>query len=67
MGKMGRFDYYSNINPDTAKELMKIAKEINDEQETPTPDVEKIQKLTYRQFMAGMSMSVGHGRNYNIY
>jgi hypothetical protein len=67
MDKMGRFDYYSNISSDTAKELMKIAKEINGEQESPTPDVEKIQKLTYRQLMTGLSMSVGHGRNYNIF
>lgn len=67
MDKMGRFDYYSNISPDTTKELMKIAKEINDEQDAPTPDVEKIQKLTYKQLMKGLSMSVGHGRNYNIF
>ena len=67
MDKMGRFDYYSNIAPDIAKDLMKIAKEINDEEETPMPDAEKIQKLTYKQLMKGLSMSVVHGRNYNIF
>ena len=42
-------------------------KRIQEEKENPMPDQEKIQKLAYRQFMTGLNMNVGYGRNYNLY
>ena len=64
---MTRFDYYSNINPDAAKKIMKIAKELEDEKQQIIPDEEKMKKLVYRQFMAGMEINTGQGRNYKLY
>lgn len=64
---MRNYQGYPGINSDVAKNVIEISEQINEEKNNPEPDVEKIQKLIYRQFMAGLTMNVGQYRNYKLY
>ena len=64
---MRNYQNYQDIYSDTAKDIMKIAEEIEQEKENIEPDKQKIQKLVYRQFMTGLNMNVNTRRNYNVF
>lgn len=64
---MRNYQGYPGINYDVAKNVIEISEQINEEKNNPEPDVEKIQKLVYRQLMAGLTMNVGQYRNYKLY
>lgn len=57
---------YSTINPDTAKDLIKINEEVEKEKANPEPDRQKIAKLMYRQLLTGLQTNGMTGRNYNV-
>lgn len=64
---MRNYQNYQDIYSDTAKDIMKIAEEIEQEKENIEPDKQKIQKLVYRQFMTGLNMNINTRRNYNVF
>ena len=64
---MRNYHNYKYIYSDTAKDIMKIAEEIEQEKENIEPDKQKIQKLVYRQFMTGLNMNISTRRNYNVF
>lgn len=64
---MRNYQNYQDIYSDTAKDIMKIAEEIEQEKENIKPDKQKIQKLVYRQFMTGLNMNISTRRNYNVF
>lgn len=64
---MRNYQNYQDIYSDTAKDIMKIAEEIEQEQENIEPDSQKIQKLVYKQLMTGLNMNINTRRNYNVF
>ena len=64
---MRNYHNYQDIYSDTAKDIMKIAEEIEQEQENIEPDSQKIQKLVYKQLMTGLNMNINTRRNYNVF
>lgn len=55
------------LNQDIKKDVIDIAKQIEEENENIEPDKKKIQKLMYQQLIKGMYLNTGNFRQYNPY
>jgi hypothetical protein len=55
------------LNQDIKKNVIDIAKQIEEENENIEPDKKKIQNLLYQQLIKGMYLNTGNIRQYNPY
>ena len=55
------------LNNDIKKNIIDIAKQIEEEKNNVEPDNKKIQNLMYQQLIKGMYLNTGNFRQYNPY
>ena len=55
------------LNQDIKKNIVDIAKQIEEENKNIEPDKKKIQNLMYQQLIKGMYLNTGNFKQYNLY